>query len=277
MIEYRNATLSELAGILDWAAQEGWNPGLDDAAAFFAADSEGFFVACDGDQPVGAVSVVNHSADFAFLGLYLVVPERRGEGLGLALWRHAMVHAGKRVVGLDGVPDQQGNYVKSGFVKAGGTTRYSGDIPGRAHGDIAHATSRDIAELIDREAGASGTRKPAYLGAWFTATATRLTLVDRGKDGMHGFCTVRKCAKGVKIGPLVARDKESAQRLLEHAAQVFDGPVILDVPDASRDLAILCQSYSLSPSFETARMYRGEAPKAPNLLPYFAVTSLELG
>ena len=37
----RLMTLADLAMVLDWAAAEGWNPGLDDAAAFLAADPEG--------------------------------------------------------------------------------------------------------------------------------------------------------------------------------------------------------------------------------------------
>ena len=108
MTTCRNATLAELDLILEWAASEGWNPGLEDAAAFFAADQRGFFVAVDDqDQPIAAISVVNHTADFAFLGLYIVTPSFRGQGTGLALWNHALAHAGDRTIGLDGVAAQQ--------------------------------------------------------------------------------------------------------------------------------------------------------------------------
>ena len=34
----------EVALVLDWAAQEGWNPGLADAACFAAVDPEGFLL-----------------------------------------------------------------------------------------------------------------------------------------------------------------------------------------------------------------------------------------
>ena len=63
----RTATLPEVVQMLDWAAEEGWNPGIDDAAAFYAADPEGFFVAEVDGQPVAAISVVNHSDAHAFL------------------------------------------------------------------------------------------------------------------------------------------------------------------------------------------------------------------
>ena len=132
MTAFRNATLSELSLVLDWAADEGWNPGIKDAVAFFAADPVGFFVAVDEhDQPIASISVVNHTASFAFLGLYIVHQDYRGRGIGLDLWQHALEHAGSRTVGLDGVEAQQENYCVSGFVNSGATTRFTGWITGK--------------------------------------------------------------------------------------------------------------------------------------------------
>lgn len=84
-VSFRTARPDELPLILSWAAAEGWNPGLDDAAVFFASDPEGFFVADLDNGPIAAISVVNHSSDFAFLGLYLCLPKHRGKGIGFGL------------------------------------------------------------------------------------------------------------------------------------------------------------------------------------------------
>src|SRR3712207_9059113 len=47
----------ELDLALDWAAAEGWNPGLRDADAFWAADPEGFLLAGGGGgRAVGRLS-----------------------------------------------------------------------------------------------------------------------------------------------------------------------------------------------------------------------------
>ena len=78
----RTARGNEIALMLDWAAAEGWNPGLEDAAAFVAADPEGFFVAEVAGEVVAAISVVHHGADHAFLGLYLCRPDHRGGWTG---------------------------------------------------------------------------------------------------------------------------------------------------------------------------------------------------
>ena len=34
----------EVETVIDWAAGEGWNPGLGDAACFYAIDPNGFFM-----------------------------------------------------------------------------------------------------------------------------------------------------------------------------------------------------------------------------------------
>lgn len=270
MIRYRTATEAEVSTVLDWAADEGWNPGIDDAAAFVAADPGGFFVAEADGAPVAAISVVNHSPEFAFLGLYIVRPDYRGRGIGLALWHHAVDHAETRIIGLDGVPDQQSNYAASGFERAGSTTRYSGDVGTQVDPEARLAKPEDLARLIELEAEASGIAKPAYMAAWFTNTSNRVTF-----GSPNGLVTIRRCRVGAKIGPLVAADNGVALRLIRHAAGAFDGPVILDVPAQSAPLARLCTAQGMIPSFETARMYRGGRITGSGTV--YAVASLELG
>jgi GNAT superfamily N-acetyltransferase len=76
----------ELELVLEWARQEGWNPGLDDSLPFHDADPSGFFVGALGEVPVGSISVVKYGDAFAFLGLYMVHPDFRGKGYGKAIW-----------------------------------------------------------------------------------------------------------------------------------------------------------------------------------------------
>lgn len=272
----RTASVETLETVLGWAADEGWNPGLEDAAAFHRADPAGFFVALDpSDAPIAAISVVNHTPDFAFLGLYIVRPAYRGRGIGLALWQHALRHAGDRTVGLDGVAAQQQNYAASGFVHAGGTTRFTGAVTGARHPGVDAARPEDIDTLVAREAAASGVAKQALLRRWLARTDTRATFVARAAGQVQGFCTARRCQSGTKIGPLVAADADTARALVQHVAATFPQPVTLDVPDRAQRLARVCAAFGMVPGFRTARMYRG--PFSPVQDDFFAVCSLELG
>ena len=114
-LRIRAMTPSEMALAADWAAAEGWNPGLADAACFATVDPQGFLIGELDGAPAATISNVNYSGDFAFLGFYIVRPDLRGRGYGIAIWRAAIAHAGERVIGLDGVIAQQDNYRKVGL------------------------------------------------------------------------------------------------------------------------------------------------------------------
>jgi len=50
------------------------------------------------------------SSDVAFVGLYAVLPEYQGRGLGIALWKHCMDHVAQKNAGLYAVPEQLTTY-----------------------------------------------------------------------------------------------------------------------------------------------------------------------
>ena len=70
----------ETAIAADWAAAEGWNPGLSDALCFASVDPQGFWIAELDGVPAATISAVNYDDRFAFLGFYIVRPGLRGRG-----------------------------------------------------------------------------------------------------------------------------------------------------------------------------------------------------
>ena len=274
----RLATRDEVALILDWAAAEGWNPGLDDAAAFYAADPAGFFVAERDGAPVAAVSVVNHSRGVAFLGLYLCKADWRGQGVGFALWQHALAHAGGRSVGLDGVAAQQANYARSGFVRTGATLRWQGRLAAKADAAVRPAMPADAPVIAALDLGACGFARPAFLAAWLAECATRRSVVLDSGGVVTGFATLRLARDGCKIGPVVVATASDGLRLARAALAVMpvnSGPVMLDLPEANRPLALRLTALGFANSFTTARMFRGPPPVAGPTTQ--AIATMELG
>lgn len=265
-------TPAELDLILDWAGSEGWNPGLDDAGAFWGADPAGFFLARVDGQPAAAVSVVNHSDDFAFLGLYICHPEFRGQGIGLAVWTAALAHAGGRTVGLDGVPDQQANYVASGFAHAGETTRFVGHVPAQPFGRPLHPD--DMPALLAWDVRATGIARAGFLTTWLQGSDTRRTLVVGAQGYPRAMATGRRCRDGIKIGPLRAQDPQTALSLI--GALAGGQQVMVDVHSSSPELATALRDAGFTAGFQTARMYRGQPP-ATDPARCEAVATLELG
>src|SRR5829696_8927953 len=87
---------------ISMAAPEGWNPGLDDAERFLAADPDSFLATEREGETVATVSCVLYGDSYAFIGFYIVRSDLRGRGIGSPLFERALRRAGGRVVGLDG-------------------------------------------------------------------------------------------------------------------------------------------------------------------------------
>lgn len=279
-IHIRAMSLHDVRLVLDWAAAEGWNPGLHDVTPFFAADPGGWLVATvDGDaEPAAAISIVRYGAHFAFLGLYIVRPDRRGQGLGWALWQAGMARVAGRGVGLDGVVAQQDNYRRSGFQPAHRNIRFQGAPPSGAAPQI---PLMDLATVPFDSLNAYdhhcfGAPREAFLAAWIAHPAVH-GLAVRRNGRLAGFGVIRPCRVGWKIGPLFADGPDEAESLfLGLCGRIDSGPVALDAPDINPAAAALAARYGLAPVFETARMYAGTAPEM-DWRRVFGVTSLELG
>src|SRR5712671_7430693 len=139
----------EIELAVDWAALEGWNPGHADAACFATVDPQGFLIGEIDGAPAATISIINYDPGFSFLGFYIVRPDLRGRGHGMAIWRAAIAHAGRRTIGLDGVIAQQEYYRKSGFMLAHRNIRYAGTVaaPGPAAAGIVALSDIPFAEV----------------------------------------------------------------------------------------------------------------------------------
>ncbi|HKY94877.1 MAG TPA: GNAT family N-acetyltransferase [Kiloniellales bacterium] len=263
--------------MVGWAAREGWNPGLDDAAPFFAADPGGFLIGRIDGEPVASISVVRTGSDFAFLGFYICRPEWRGRGHGWAIWQAGMARLDGRTVGLDGVVAQQDNYRKSGYVLAHRNIRHGGLTSMAAPQDrrLVPLSSVPYAQVAAYDAACFGRPRDAFLRSWLAGGSRRgLAVVD---GGLRGFGVVRPCGKGHKIGPLFADDETSAELLFQGLAATVPGEeLFLDTPEPNAAAVALARRHGLAPVFETARMYRGADPRLP-LPRIFGITSFELG
>jgi GNAT superfamily N-acetyltransferase len=268
----------EISTAIDWAAAEGWNPGLCDAACFATVDAEGFLIGEIDGEPAATISCVNYDARFAFLGFYIVRKDLRGRGYGLQIWNAAVAHAAGRVIGLDGVVAQQDNYRKSGFTLAYANVRYGGkaDTPAAAHPDIIDLKSVSVAQIEASDATVFPAPRPAFLRSWIgTPGHIGRALIRNG--ALAGWGVIRLCRTGHKIGPLVADDRDTAQTVLSALLRAIGGgDVFLDVPGVNAQAVALAKDAGLAPVFETARMYT--APISPLRLDrVFGVTTFELG
>jgi hypothetical protein len=263
----RALTRTELDLLLRWAAAEGWNPGLNDAEAFWAADPNGFFGAFVGESMVAGIAAVAYGPSYGFIGLYICHPYWRGQGHGKAVWDVAMAYLGSRTIGLDAVPEQQNNYASMGFVANYETVRMSGVLPVTERKGLATELDPVAVSALDRRAFPAS--RTDFLARWIHKPHTAFGLT---KQGHSGYAVSRLCQENAKIGPVFASSPQDAIDLLCG----FEGPVQLDVPVSQKSFLAHLQTLGFTAGFRTTRMYKGPAPAIAQDM-VFAVTSLELG
>jgi ribosomal protein S18 acetylase RimI-like enzyme len=279
----RNMSAGEVDWLIEWAAVEGWNPGLHDAPCFWAADPDGFFVGEWRGEPVACISAVAYDEGFGFIGLYIVKPAFRGRGFGMRIWQRAMAYLRNRNVGLDGVVAQQANYRKSGFQLAYRNIRFQGVAEGAAGlnvSNVSNVSDLPFEQLLDYDRQCFPAERARFLAAWIgQPDAVALTALRDGH--VAGYGVLRRCRTGCKIGPLFADSDRIANDLFDRLtagspAHIPDEVIFLDVPETNPAAVALARAHGMTSVFETARMYTREPPAIP-IERVFGVTSFELG
>ena len=247
----RNMTRPEVDELVEWAAREGWNPGLHDADAFWATDHEAFIAAELGNALIGCGAITSYNGAFGFMGFFIVHPEFRGRGFGNILWHARRDRLLARLrpgasIGLDGVFEMQNYYAKGGFVFSHREMRFRADIP--AHYP---ANANDDEEIIlllsvpfDQVQAYDRICFPAlrssFLKAWINQPdALALGCLREGK--LAGYGVVRRCREGCKIGPCL-RMMCGRQGRFTHIWQHLPRPAhcISMFPKTTRPQSSLC-------------------------------------
>ena len=277
-MEIRVASADDITVMVEWAACEGWNPGVADAACFRVADPQGFLIGVEGGEPAACISVVRYGGRFGFLGFYICRAEFRGRGFGLALWQAGLAHLAERAIGLDGVVAQQANYRKSGFALAHRNVRYAGTVTSvsSAAANIVAVTPEMAPAIQDFDAPIFGAPRVVFLNAWLGQTG-HIARVYLAQGHVRGYAVLRPCREGFKLAPLFADSPDIAEALFGAlAAEAGAAKLMLDLPEPNAAATALARRHGLTPVFETARMYRGSAPELP-LEKIYGLTSFELG
>lgn len=290
----RNMARAELDQLVGWAASEGWNPGLHDAALFWAADPDAFIAAELDGELIGGGAITSYHGEFGFMGFFIVRPEFRGRGLGNTLWHARRDRLLGRLrpgaaIGLDGVFAMQDYYARGGFVFSHRNLRFRAEVPlGQPHSQphppgpprtddaIVPLDAVPFDEVLAYDRTCFPAAREAFLRGWVRqADALALGCLREGR--LAGFGVVRRCGEGCKIGPLFADDADAAEALYARlAAFASGGPLFLDVPENHPAAMALAHRHGMAEVFGCARMYLGPPPGLVHKR-IFGMTTFELG
>jgi ribosomal-protein-alanine N-acetyltransferase len=294
VLDIRPLSRRDIAVVTDWARVEGFTPGLGDVAIYRHTDRQGLWLGWLAGEPVGCIAGVRYNAAYGFIGLFLVTPEQRGKGFGLALWRHALEHlADLPCIGLEAAPERIADYAGWGFEPASVTTRWQliqGGETAAAGASSSSTASSGLAlvagaaipaEAVQRyDAEREPSPRPHFLADWLGHQAGQVQALIDGDGRCHGFGRIRPCllrrGEGWRIGPLLADSADLAGQLLRGLIASHPGVVLIDVPEANANAAPLLRELGFRPLSRTQRMYRGQRPMVP-LADVFGLACLELG
>ncbi len=270
---------SELDIAINWAAKEGWNPGLYDAEAFWETDPEGYFVGFLGDEPVSSISAVAYDEDFGFMGFYIVKEKYRGRDYGIKIFDHALRYMGDRNIGGDGVLEMLNKYKKKGFKLAYKNIRYKYLTKGdkEISKSVKRVTDIPFEDISKYDESIFPASRHKFLKPWVSQPESFSFGVTEGSE-VTGYGVLRKCHKGYKIGPLFADSKSIAKNLFDSLiSQVPKGTeVFFDTPEVNKEAVEIAKFYEMEKVFETGRIYTKKEPDVP-MNKVFGVTTFELG
>lgn len=256
----------------------GWNQLDNDWNLFLTHNPRGNVVAIDeSGKVVGTVATINYNNHFSWIGMVLVDPAKKRQGIGTQLLEQALnILSQQQTIKLDATPAGREVYLKLGFKDEYVLTRMqlenaAGVPPGGSAEKITDDTLGDINVKDETVFGAPRIFLLTELLRSFSA------LCRYSKNGGSlSYCFGRNGYRYTQIGPVVADHLEDAIAVTSAVLNNITGSVIMDVHDGSPFQGWL-SSIGFTEQRKLIRMFKGSNsfPGLPEK--QFAILGPELG
>lgn len=239
MTSFRNLMATDMDAALALCRAAGWNQRLEDWNLFLTLNPNGCRACVNDDgNVVGTVTTLRYGNSFTWVGMLLVDPQARRQGIGSALLSESLRVAGKdTTVRLDATPEGREVYRQLNFRDEYPLTRLAypaGNKMASAALPARRITSQDLPGLLSIDQKVFGANRSALL-ALVLQLAPELCLttsVQQIKGESIAYCFGRRGHNHTHIGPVIASDIEQAMRLV---SSVIGGSpersFIIDIPD----------------------------------------------
>lgn len=256
------------AGDIDFAhalnTAVGWNQTATDWRGYLEFEPEGCFVAEVGGRRAGTATTIRYGSRFGWIGMVLVDPELRRFGIGTTLLREAIAYLQQRgtaCIKLDATPMGRKVYVPLGFVDEYELSRYEGTVPASepaAIPGIEPFSAAPFADVVRFDAAAFGAERAAVLQS-MSRRNPAWCFVARDGTEIRGYLIAREGRQAVQLGPWIARDAATAERLVRTCFQHVAGRrVFVDVPHPNPAGRQIIEQHGFTLQRGFARMYLGE-------------------
>jgi ribosomal protein S18 acetylase RimI-like enzyme len=272
-------TADDLDFAAEQTAREGWASGARDFQLYLDHDPDGCFVAREGRRRVGMVTTTRYPSS-AWIGNLIVIPECRSRGVGRALMKHGLAHleaAGVDTVRLDGDPPGIPLYLSLGFVDEWQSLRFrwAGDAADASE-EVEQLEESDIVHVAAFDRRFSGDDRSRMLGLFFDKSHSASKVVHQ--DELRGYLMSTRSDLGLRIGPCVAADVETARRLFMVAqAEAGEEQITVGVPGPNAEAQTLLAGLGFEPTPPCRRMVRGPRQAEDDTSGIFAIANGAVG
>ncbi|MEJ0028893.1 MAG: GNAT family N-acetyltransferase [Bacteroidota bacterium] len=282
MISYREMTPGDISAGLSLCRTSGWNQLAHDWELFLQSNPKGCFVAIDDHNHVsGTVTTLRYDDRFSWIGMVLVDPQVRRQGIGSGLLQQALeVLSNEKTIKLDATPEGREVYLKLGFHDEYAITRMHLDkiIVDRLPVSTAVPLGKeDIDEVLKFDRDVFGADR-SFILKWLLDGAPELSFVAREKGRISGYCFGRYGHNFTQVGPVIATDVNQAIDLATAALQkAGNGPVIIDMLHHTPAWTRAVENLGFVERRKLIRMYKGSNawPGLPNK--QFSIAGPEFG
>jgi GNAT superfamily N-acetyltransferase len=236
----------------------GWNQAAVDWERFLSTNPQGCFAAERDGRVVGTSATIVYEGRFAWIGMVLVDPQYRGQGIGTALLERAIHYLDKQSVPcmkLDATPQGKPLYEKFGFQSEYGIERWM--LKRQLNENAVGKAAIEIEDALRLDREIFGADRSKLLRC-LTEAAPDFTLVARQEARVAGYTFGRRGSRADHLGPWMACNEDVATKLLAEFLRRSDRDLLfVDCLQRSPWAVPLVKSRGFEFSRPLTRMFRG--------------------
>jgi GNAT superfamily N-acetyltransferase len=257
-----------------------WNQTGQDWQRFLHLSPNGCFIAEKNGAPLGTVTTIEYGREIGWIGMLLVEPVARGQGIGKALLEAAIKHLQRqkvRCIKLDATPEGEPLYRKIGFQDEWPLTRFQRPTgePATPHPSLRKLAHADLPRMISLDEQAFGAPRPALLRSLCDSSH----VLGRDASGeIKAFGFLRPGSVANYLGSIVAQSTNCAEAIAHSLiGSSISKPLYWDVPAQNKSAARLAERLGFTPQRSLLRMFLGPENLTGNAQLYFGIADPSLG
>jgi len=224
-IDIRLLVESDIPAAMQLKDAAGWNQTEEDWRRLLALQPNGCFAAVKDGRLVGTTTTTTYGSDLAWIGMVLVDPQQRRQGIATRLMNVAIDYLKDKVgtVKLDATAQGQLVYERFGFRVESVVERWSGTPNVRnavSQNLLDHNAIRDVLTLDQFVFDADRSK---LLGKLIDDACVPPVLLKATDRTLSGYALARRGTNADYVGPVVAKGPEHVESLLDQVLSELAG------------------------------------------------------